>query len=75
MKIIQTHIVPNNVDPIRFNDYAFGIIHSIPSKSGIKKAIKRGFLIIDGEKADTGRWIKPGQKKELIENPQTKPKH
>jgi len=74
MKIIQTHIVPKNADTKRFNDYAFGIIDTIPSKSGIKKAIKRGFLIIDGEKAETGRWITPGQKIELIENPQTKPK-
>ena len=74
MKIIQTHIVPNNVDPIRFNDYAFGIIDAIPSKSGIKKAIKRGLLIIDGEKAETGRWIKPGQKIELIESEQAIPK-
>ena len=74
MNIIQTHIVPNNVEPIRFNEYAFGIIDTIPSKSGIKKAIKRGLLIIDGKKAETGRWIKPGQKIELIENPQSKPK-
>ena len=74
MKIIQSHIIPNNVDPIRFNDYAFGIIDTIQSKSGIKKAIKRGLLIIDGEKAETGRWIKPGQKIELIENLQSKPK-
>ena len=74
MKIIQTHIVPNNVNPIRFNDYAFGIIHSIPSRSGIKKAIKRGLLIIDGKKSETGRWVTPGQKIELLENEQSTPK-
>ena len=74
MTIIQTHIVPENADRKRFNDYAFGIIQSIPSRSGIKKAIKRGLLIIDGKKSETGRWITPGQKIELIENPQIKPK-
>jgi len=74
MKIIQTHIVPENEDQVRFNDYAFGVIDSISSKSGIKKAIKRGLLIIDGEKAETGRWIKPGQKIELLKIEEAIPK-
>lgn len=74
MKVIQMHIVPKNVEKIRFNDYAFEKIDTISSKSGIKKAIKRGQLTIDGEPAETGRWIKPGQIIELIENEEVSPK-
>jgi len=74
MKIIETHIVPENVEQTRLSDYAFGKIKSILSKKGIRKTIKRGELLVDGSKAKTGFWVKPGQKIELIEIEQTPPK-
>jgi RluA family pseudouridine synthase len=74
LKIIESHIVPANTNVIRFNDYANKIITLIPSKSGIKKAIKRGLLTIDGKQAETGRWIQAGMKIELANNEETPPK-
>jgi len=74
LKIIESHIVPGKTPVARFNDYAYGIFSSIPSKSGIKKAIKRGLLTIDGQKAETGKWIKPGMKIELLAADETAPK-
>lgn len=61
MKIIKTHIVPEGTEPARFSDYAMRIFTVIPSRNGIKKAIKRGDFLIDGVKAETGTWVKPGQ--------------
>jgi 23S rRNA pseudouridine1911/1915/1917 synthase len=70
--ILETHIVPTNVAPIRLSNYAAGIFTAIPSRKGMKKAILRGEVLINGEVAQTGTWVNPEQKIELIE-PEQKP--
>ena len=74
MTIIKSHIVPENVDEIRLYDYAQQIFTMIPSRKGIKKAISRGEIIIDGEEANTSLWVKPGQRIELLESTVNPPK-
>ncbi|MCG9971623.1 RluA family pseudouridine synthase [Christiangramia crocea] len=66
MKIIESHIVPAVSDKIRLQEYAVSIFTSIPTRSGIKKAIKKGLILINGKKAHTADWIKEGQKIELL---------
>jgi len=68
MSVIRhDHIVPEGVSNIRFSDYVRQIFKTIiPSGKGIKKAIKRGDFLVDGEIATTGIWVKPGQKIELF---------
>ncbi|MGM0933729.1 MAG: RluA family pseudouridine synthase [Bacteroidota bacterium] len=66
MKLIETHIVPAGVKDIRLQEYAVSIFKAAPTKSSIKKAIKRGEIKIDGETANTGDWIAEGQKIELF---------
>ncbi|MGY5850752.1 RluA family pseudouridine synthase [Salegentibacter sp. F14] len=66
MKLIETHIVPAGVKDIRLQEYAVSIFQTAPTKSSIKKAIKRGEIKIDCEPANTGDWIKEGQKIELF---------
>ena len=42
IKILQQHIVPENIENIRLQEYAPLVFNEfIPSKSGIKKAIKK----------------------------------
>jgi len=67
LTILETHIVPDNVSGIRLSDYAAGIFTIIPTRKGIKKAIKKGAVYIDGELATTGRWVASGQVIQLIE--------
>ncbi|MBL4593253.1 MAG: RluA family pseudouridine synthase [Flavobacteriales bacterium] len=74
MVILKTHIVPEGVEDIRLYDYAQQIFPTIPSRKGIKKAIAREEIIVDGEKTSTGLWIKPGQKIELLESSINPPK-
>ncbi|HSP11905.1 MAG TPA: RluA family pseudouridine synthase [Salegentibacter sp.] len=66
MKLIETHIVPAGVKDIRLQEYAVSIFQAAPTKSSIKKAIKRGEIKIDGIASNTGDWIKEGQKIELF---------
>jgi RluA family pseudouridine synthase len=72
--ILKTHIVPKEVEEIRLYDYAQQIFPTIPSRKGIKKAIAREEIIVDGEKTTTGWWVKPGQKIELLESNINPPK-
>ncbi len=66
MQLIETHIVPAGVKDIRLQEYAVSIFKAAPTKSSIKKAIKRGEIKIDGTTSNTGDWIREGQKIELF---------
>ncbi|MGA9589853.1 MAG: RluA family pseudouridine synthase [Salegentibacter sp.] len=66
MTILETHIVPKVDEKIRLQEYAVSIFKSIPTRSGIKKAIKRGELLLNGRPAKTSDWIQEGQKLELL---------
>jgi RluA family pseudouridine synthase len=62
MKILHEHIVPQGTDRQRLSDYAplvFGAF--VSSKKGMKKLIKKGAVTIDGQPAQTGTWVLPGQ--------------
>lgn len=75
IKIIHTHIVPKGIENIRLQNYAPEIFYRfIPSNSGIKKAIKRGQILINGEIAQTGTYVQFGQVIDLLETPQSQPK-
>ncbi|MCP9198760.1 RluA family pseudouridine synthase [Gramella sp. GC03-9] len=67
MKIIESHIVPATPQKIRLQEYAITIFNSISTKSGLKKAIKKGLIQIDSEPATTAHWIKEGQKIDLLQ--------
>lgn len=65
-KIIK-HIVPANYNKHeRITDYAKGIFAMLPTKSSVKKAIKKDLLLINNEKCTTANYIKSGQIIELI---------
>ncbi|MCF4100294.1 RluA family pseudouridine synthase [Gillisia sp. M10.2A] len=67
MKVLETHIVPAMDKEIRLQEYAPGIFYAITTKSGIKKAIKREEILIDGKIAQTSDWVKENQKIELLQ--------
>ncbi|CAL65084.1 RluA family pseudouridine synthase [Christiangramia forsetii] len=66
MKILESHIVPAISEKIRLQEYAVSIFTSIQTRSSLKKAIKKRLVLINGEKAQTSDWIKPGQKIDLL---------
>ena len=64
---IQQHTVAKGTYEIRFIDYVFQHFRCIPSRAGIKKAIKRGQFTLDGNIAVPGKWIEEGQFIELFD--------
>lgn len=66
MEILETHIVPAISKNIRLQEYAHLVFRSLPTRSAVKKAIKRGELLIDNTRAATGDWVKEGQTISLL---------
>ena len=67
MELKEAHIVPKLENSIRFQEYAVGIFKIIPTKSGIKKAIKKKLIFIDGNIASTSKYISGNEKIELFQ--------
>ena len=74
MIIIEQHTVPQGVSKIRLVDYALQVFAVIPSRSSMKKRIKRGELLVDGKSGDSGSWVVEKQKITLIDSELKPPK-
>jgi len=68
------HTVDSTEEFIRITDYLIGVFPAIPTKSAIKKAIKRGELFMDGHQVTTGSIVKTGQSIQYKPLPQSKKK-
>ncbi|MCY2685658.1 RluA family pseudouridine synthase [Salinimicrobium sp. TH3] len=66
MQIIQTHQVPLAITPMRLQEYGVGIFSTIPTRSGLKKALKKEYITVNGEVASTATFITGGETITLI---------
>lgn len=57
----ETHIVNENVTPKRLQEYGVGVFQRISTKSALKKAIKKKFILVDGLIASTATMIVGGE--------------
>ena len=67
MKKLESHIVPSEKLDVRLSEYALGKFESITTRKGIKKAIERGQVKINGKVGKTGTFIKGGETIELFQ--------
>lgn len=74
MEVLERHTVPEGTLPTRLSDYLPGVFQAIPSRKGIKKAIDRGQVQVDGQVCGTAHWVMPGARISLHELPQQPPK-
>ena len=68
MQLLEKHIVEKLENKVRFQEYGVGIFNTIPTKSAIKKAIKKKLIFIDGVLATTAIYISGGEIIELFES-------
>jgi len=66
----ESHTVPKQEKTSRLSDYSVGIFCSIYSRMGMKKAILKGLVLVNGEKGTTGRFIYGGETIDLLEDDQ-----
>jgi len=55
------HIVPPQITPQRLQEYGVGLFQAIPTKSALKKALKRKEIKVDGKVASTATIISGGE--------------
>lgn len=65
----EVHTATHQKTPIRFQEYGVEIFISITTKSGLKKAIKKGLIFINGQCASTATYITGGESIILYEHP------
>lgn len=71
MLLVESHSVPPQEKPIRLQEYAVGIFNTVSTKSGIKKALKKKLVLVDGNIATTALFIHGGERIDLYQ-PETK---
>ena len=68
MQILQEHIVPKGIPKIRLLDYTLQVFSIIPSRSQMKKVIKQGAVLVDGEVGQKSDWVFENQKITLTDS-------
>jgi RluA family pseudouridine synthase len=68
--IKEKHLVVELKDEIRIYNYLPGIFNSLVSRKSIKKALKKGLIIVDGKSVSSALWLKKGMLIELVEEDQ-----
>ena len=66
MILLQSHSFGHEAKPIRLYDFAPTIFEQISSRKGIKKAIKRGEILVNGQTSFDSYWLQPNDKIELV---------
>lgn len=62
------HLIPELPEPQRLSDYLVGIFPVLPSRKGVKKAIKKGLVSVNGVTGTTGLFLQGGE--EVIYSPE-----
>ena len=65
---LDQHIVPEQIEQLRFVDYCIGVFPQLMSKNAVKKAIKKEELLINGIAATTSVWMKKNDVIDLVDN-------
>ncbi len=68
MVIQETHVVPTLSAPIRLSDYCRDVFTIIPSRKGMKKAIDKQLVLVNGEQASTATLIHGGETLALLKD-------
>ena len=63
----RRHTVPADVAKMRLDRYAAGVFDRLPSTASARKAAHRGEVLVNGEPAESSRWICPGDVLELLD--------
>lgn len=54
---IEIHEVPNHINPIRLQEYGVGIFKNCPTKSSLKKRLKKGLITVNNQIGSTATYI------------------
>ncbi|WP_418639466.1 RluA family pseudouridine synthase [Winogradskyella sp.] len=61
IKTTESHIVPKRCASIRLQEYGVGIFNAFPTKSALKKALKKNYISVNGVTATSATYINGGE--------------
>lgn len=65
MYLLESHIVHSLQNATRFESYCQGLFTQLPSNKGVKKAIKKGSIRLNGEIVESSRYLNENDSIEL----------
>lgn len=65
MYLLESHIVHSLQVSTRFESFCRNLFPQLPSNKGVKKAIKKGVIRLNGELVESGRFLKENDSVEL----------
>lgn len=71
MMLVEVHTVPEHTISARLSDYCVGVFDGLTTRKGIKKAIEKGCVFVNGKPEGTGFFVKPGDQIELFDDQNT----
>ncbi|HKK38949.1 MAG TPA: RluA family pseudouridine synthase [Cryomorphaceae bacterium] len=71
-EVIERIIVADSVGS-RLSDYAVGRFESLPSRKSVKKAIKKGLLLVEGKVSETAHRVKIGEELSVVADDTVRP--
>jgi len=74
MKILSETIINKPLSNIRLHEYCEQFIDFFESRKSVKKAIKKGSVLLNGQPLKGGAWIKKGDKITIVDLENTPPK-
>jgi 23S rRNA pseudouridine1911/1915/1917 synthase len=72
-KVIECFVIPTLDEKVRLSDLSSDFFTTLNSRKGVKKAIKRGDVLINGQVGKTWDFITGGEKLELFDQQDIKP--
>lgn len=63
--VIEVHVAARQPLPKRLQEYGVGIFATVPTKSALKKALKKELILVDEKVATTATFINGGERIEL----------
>lgn len=66
MSAYEVHVVPDEVGRLRLDRYAQGALRALATVKQAHKAARRGELLLNGEPCEPSRYVRPGDRLELL---------
>lgn len=66
MQVLESYTIPYLEEPIRLSDLPSGTLTTLPTRSGLKKAVKKGRILINGHKGHTSNILRGGEELKVL---------
>ncbi|WP_291865028.1 RluA family pseudouridine synthase [Maribacter sp.] len=73
LNILESHTAKVLLKPVRLQEYGVGIFNTISTKSALKKSLKKGLILVNGNVASTANFICGREVIVLLEDKKTTP--